>query len=86
MFKTPLHQLPSSCSSLNILPVDLSVSPCWKGFPRGSVANNPPANAGDAGSIPGSEMATHSNFLLWEIPWTEEPGGLSYGVAKSGMT
>ena len=22
------------------------------------------------------EMATHSNFLAWEIPWTEEPAGL----------
>ena len=22
------------------------------------------------------EMATHSNILAWEIPWTEEPGGL----------
>ena len=22
------------------------------------------------------EMATHSNILPWEIPWTEEPGGL----------
>ena len=21
-------------------------------------------------------MATHSNVLVWEIPWTEEPGGL----------
>ena len=21
-------------------------------------------------------MATHSNNLTWEIPWTEEPGGL----------
>ena len=21
-------------------------------------------------------MATHSNILAWEIPWTEEPGGL----------
>ena len=33
------------------------------------------------GSIPGQEdplekeMATHSNILDWEIPWTEEPGG-----------
>ena len=26
------------------------------------------------------EMATHSSILAWEIPWTEEPGG----VAKSG--
>ena len=22
------------------------------------------------------EMATHSGILVWEIPWTEEPGGL----------
>ena len=22
------------------------------------------------------EMATHSNTLVWKIPWTEEPGGL----------
>jgi len=21
-------------------------------------------------------MATHSNILVWRIPWTEEPGGL----------
>ena len=35
------------------------------------------------------EMATHSNILAWEIPWTEEPGGLQsvHGVAKeSGAT
>ena len=24
------------------------------------------------------EMATHSSFLAWTIPWTEEPGGLQY--------
>ena len=22
------------------------------------------------------EMATHSSILVWEIPWTKEPGGL----------
>ena len=22
------------------------------------------------------EMATHSSILAWDIPWTEEPGGL----------
>ena len=22
------------------------------------------------------EMATHSSTVAWEIPWTEEPGGL----------
>ena len=30
------------------------------------------------------EMATHSSILAWEIPWTEEPGGLqSTGWQKS---
>ena len=30
------------------------------------------------------EMATHSSILAWEIPWTEEPGGLqSTGLQKS---
>ena len=24
----------------------------------------------------GKEMTTHSRFLAWKIPWTEEPGGL----------
>ena len=28
-------------------------------------------------------MATHSSILAWRIPWTEEPGGYSYGVALS---
>ena len=31
------------------------------------------------------EMATHSNILPWEIPWTEEPGGLqSMGSQRVG--
>ena len=30
------------------------------------------------------EMVTHSRILAWEIPWTEEPGGLqSMGSQKS---
>ena len=30
------------------------------------------------------EMATHSSILAWEMPWTEEPGGLqSMGSQKS---
>ena len=28
------------------------------------------------------EMATHSSFLAWEIPWTEETGGLVPGDCK----
>ena len=56
----------------------------------GSVVKNPPANAKDTGSIPGSgrhrekEMATHSSILAWEIPWTKEPGSLqSLGSQES---
>ena len=31
------------------------------------------------------EMATHSSILIWEIPWTEEPGGLqSMGLQRVG--
>ena len=28
------------------------------------------------------EMATHSNILVWEIPWTEEPGRLQFIESK----
>ena len=32
-------------------------------------------------------MATHSSILDWEIPWTEEPGGLqSWGCKESDTT
>ena len=31
------------------------------------------------------KMATHSSILAWEIPWTEEPGGLqSTGSQRAG--
>ena len=29
------------------------------------------------------EIATHSSILSWEVPWTEEPGGLVHGITKS---
>ena len=33
------------------------------------------------------KMAIHSSILAWEIPWTEEPGGLQfYGVFKESDT
>ena len=48
-----------------------------------------PHNAGDMGSITGwgrtleKQMATYYCILVWEIPWTEDPGRLqSMGVAK----
>ena len=55
------------------------------GFPGDKVVKNPPASAGDArdlGSIPGSGRSPGGGngnplqYLAWEIPWTEEPGGL----------
>ena len=54
-------------------------------LPRWHSGKNPPANAGDArdaGSIRGLGRAPavgNGNplcILAWEIPWTEEPGGL----------
>ena len=31
------------------------------------------------------EMATHSSVLAWNVPWTEEPGGLqSMGSQRVG--
>ena len=53
---------------------------------------NPPANAGDAGSVPGQEdpleekMATHSSILAWRIPRTEEPGGTQSMGLQSDTT
>ena len=31
-------------------------------------------------------MASHSGILVWEIPWTEEPGSYSPWVAKLDAT
>ena len=61
------------------------------GFPGGSVVKNPPANAGDEGSISGLKRSPgegNGNSLqyscLEKIPWTEEPGGPQFmGLQKS---
>ena len=61
-------------------------------FPGGSVVKNPPTNVGDMGLIPGlgrSPEEGNGNPLQysWEIPWTEEPGGLqSLGHKQSDTT
>ena len=58
------------------------------GFPGDSAVKNPPANAGETWVQSPSqedslekEMANHSSIIAWEIPRTEEPGGL-HGVAE----
>ena len=51
-------------------------------MPGGSAEKNPSASVQDVGLIPGledpleKEMATTSSILAWEIPGTEERGGL----------
>ena len=50
------------------------------------MVKNPPANAGDAGLIPGlgrssgEVMATYSSNLTWEVPWTDVEGEEEWAV------
>ena len=64
------------------------------GFPGGSVVKNQPVKQEMQKMLVQSlgrkdplekEMATHSSILAWEIPWSEEPGGLRtvHGITKS---
>ena len=54
-------------------------------FPGGSAVKNPSAKQETrvrslAREDPlEKEMANHSSILVWEIPWTEEPGGKREG-------
>ena len=67
---------------------------CVLGFPGGTVAKNPPAmQEMQETSVPSlgwedpleEGVATCSSVLAWEIPWTEEPGGLqSMGSQRAG--
>ena len=57
------------------------------------MVKNTPADAGDAGLIPGwlflnprKEKATPSSILAWRLPWTEASGRLeSIGSQKCRM-
>ena len=58
------------------------------GFPGGSAVKNPPAmqetwvqSLGQEDSLE-EGMATDSSILAWNVPWTEEPGGLQPVVAS----
>ena len=63
-----------------------------KSFPRGSAVKNLPAmqetqvlSLGGEDSLE-KEIGTHSSILAWEIPWTEEPGGLQSMVLQEFNT
>ena len=65
----------------------------WRGFSGGSVVKNPLAmqqthvQSLGPGDPLEKEMATHSSILVWEIPWTEEPGRLWFmGLQESDTT
>ena len=53
------------------------------GLPRWCSGKESACQAGDAGSIPGEGNDNPLSILAWEIPWTEEPGGLqSVGLQR----
>ena len=58
------------------------------GFPGGSLGKNLPAKAGGwkVEDPLEKEMATHISIPDWEIPWTEEPGGLQSMGSKMSQT
>ena len=68
----------------------------WYVLGSGSNGKESACNAGDPSSIPGSGRSpgegngNRSSILAWEIPWTEEPGGLlsmgSQGVGHNWAT
>ena len=66
---------------------------CWTAlsFPPWLSGEESACNAGDVGSTPGSGrspgggMAPHSSILAWEVPWTEEAGGLQSTGLQSWM-
>ena len=80
------------CSGGSYFPANLCLLRELWGFPGGSDGKESTCNVGDLGLIPGlgrfpwrREMAPHSSFLAWRIPWTEEPGGLqSMGLQRVG--
>ena len=60
----------------------LILSHAFRGFPGGSVVKDLPSvqemqvRSLHREDTLEKEMTTHSSILVWEIPWTEEPGGL----------
>ena len=66
----------NSCQMIFLYPLR------WLRLPRWLSGKEFANQTREVGSIPGlgrsrgKEMAAHSSFLAWDIPWTEEPGRL----------
>ena len=62
--------------------------PSFMDCPGGSDGKESACNAGNPGSVPGSGRSLgegngyHCSILAWRIPWTEEPGGLQFGIPR----
>ena len=57
---------------------------CWSGLRFPSPGDLP--DTGIEPTVPAwleKEMATHSSILAWEIPWTEELGGLQWNIEST---
>ena len=67
-------------------------SPLWMGFPHGASGKESACQCKRHKRSLGWEdpleeiMATHSSILAWEIPWTEETGGLQSMGSKKSQT
>ena len=96
-WRIPWTVYPWGCKESDTTEVyNVVCSACERAFQVAQMIKNQPANAGAAGDMVQSlgredpleqEMVTHSSVLAWEIPWTEEPGGLqSVGHKESDTT
>ena len=76
----PFHLLTGFWASFSLhLPLVISPPNHKVGFPCGSVVKSLPANAGDVGSIPGSERSLEKEMatLSWKITWQRSLAGYS---------
>ena len=69
----------SECCAMNMN--DLSIMerlllPGWLSGEESACCAGTQVGSLDQEYPPEKEMATHSSVPAWEIPWTEEPGGL----------
>ena len=73
--------------------MDSLPTPIFLGFPCGSADKESACNVGHLSSVHElgtsleKKMAIHSSIHAWEIPWTEETGGLQFmGSNELDMT
>ena len=86
-----MEDLNSGLSDSGALLFSLDHTASVVGLPRWLSGEESACQTGDLGSIPGAGRSSgegngnHSSILAWEIPWTEEPGGLQSMGLQSQM-